>query len=153
MSVSHRSLFVLAGIAFLLFAAIALNSSIERDSLSCEPERCVADRERFVAVSGPSGRREFRPQDVKKLDAVAKQMRYGSVWLFEIAGQDDLILRLVMDDPQAYDLRRWFEKPAGRVSFEGPRATRNYPFVALLCGIAAAAFIVAAKSRESRKKE
>jgi hypothetical protein len=148
MSVSHRSLFVLAAIAFLLFAAIVLNSSIERDSLSCEPARCVADRERFVAFSGPSGPREFRPQDVKKVEVVAKQMRYGSVWLFEIAGQDDLVLRLVMDDTQAYDLRRWLEAPTGRVAFEGPRATRNYPFVALLCGLAAAAFIVAVKGRK-----
>ena len=142
MSVSTRSLVGLIGVAILLFAGIMLNVSLERDTLSCNPDKCVADRERILAFGGPSGPREFRPKDVKRFELMTAQLRYGSIWIIEIEGQDDIVLRLMMDDAQAYDLRRWFKAPSGQVFFEGPRTARNYPFVAILLGLAVGAFIV-----------
>lgn len=152
---SVRPLLVIAAVAFLLFAGIILNAAIERDALSCDPQRCVAQRERGFAFGAPSGPREFNPRDVKKVELVAAQMRYGSIWLFEIAGQDDMILRLEMSDAHAYDLRRWFEAPPpnGHVDFAGPRAARNYPFVALLTGIGIAAIFAAVKQGAAKEGE
>ena len=142
MSLSTRTLIGLIGFAILAFAGIVLNFSLERDTLTCDPSRCVADCERVLALGGPSGPREFRPKDVKRFELMTAQMRYGSIWIIEIEGQDDIVLRLVMDETQAYDLRRWFPDPSGRVAFEGPRSARNYPFVAILLGLAVGAFIV-----------
>lgn len=139
-----RLLLVLIGVAFALFGAIVLNGAVARDTLTCEPDRCVADRYRWVAYGGPSGRREFAPRSVRSLTVATRTAGPGGhEWVFEIAGEDDLAIRLRIDDAQAYDLRRWFDSPAGSISFEGPRRTRDYPFAAILGAVALGAFLVA----------
>lgn len=144
------------GAAFLVFAFFVLNGALARDSLTCERDRCVVDRHRFVSAgSSPRYHLAFRPADVTAFESGQGEAKSGDYdTVLTIAEHGDVALRLRgVDKHAAYDARRWLQNPTGRLALEGPRRARDYPFVAILTALGLACFaIVSMHGRRDRKK-
>jgi hypothetical protein len=71
---------------------------------------------------------------------------------FRGQGEDETVnLRFHLDAAGAGDARRYFAEPKGKLELVGPRRTRDYPFAALMLGLAAAAFLAAFKEWKKQR--
>ena len=150
----HPHLLVLFAIALGIFGAVVLNRSLARDALTCEEGACTLERSVPIPFGSlQSFRRTVSARDITKLEAVGSDVKTGDTdyVITYRAGTDEETanLRLRLDTRGAYDARRYFQDPKGRLALEGPRRARDYPFAAFLFGLSALLVFLAWKQRSS----
>lgn len=143
-------LLALFGVAIAIFGLVILNRCLSSDSLVCEEGACVLERKVPVPFGSLQAfRRDMRAQDIAKLEQVTTEAKSGdSEYLvtYKSNGVDEVVnIRFHLDERGAGDARRYFADPKGRLALVGPRRTRDYPFAAMVLGLAFAAFLAAYK--------
>lgn len=147
---ANPQLLALFGIALLVFGLVILNRCLASDSLACDESTCVIERKVPVPFGSLQAfRRTARPQDIEKLESMTYEAKSGDteylVTYRSGAERETVNLRLRLDARGEGEARRFFAEPRGRLALEGPRRTRDYPFAAMLLGLATAAFLAAYK--------